>query len=153
LHDSCCFRTTIIGLLHKSIRLLLLLIAQIPGVLYAQDHWAADSTRDTTGAAGELRPRRDTYLIETYPSPARLGQNVIIQFYNHNPTELAVEVLDLLNKVVFVVQPRTLMANGLHRVEMPATRLASGAYFIRLRTYTGSGKLAEEEVTRFVIVR
>lgn len=134
-------------------RLLVLLILVSPALAEAQDRWTGDSTRDTTGAAGELRPRRDTYLIETYPSPARWGQNVIIQFYNHNPVELAVDVLDLLNKVVFVVQPRTFMANGLHRVELPATRLASGAYFIRLRTYSGSGNLAEEEVTRFVIAR
>ncbi len=108
---------------------------------------------DTTGAGGELRPRRGSYIIETYPSPARAGQNIIIQFYNHNPQDLACDILDLHGRPVIIVQQRTFLANGLHRLSLPSNKLSSGVYFIRLRTYTPAGKLEEVQSYRFMIAR
>lgn len=117
---------------------------------------AQDSTvvqTDTTGAGGELRPRRGTYIIETYPSPAHFGQDIVIQFYNHNPQELACDILDLHGRAVITVQQRAFTPNGLHRLFLPSNKLASGVYFIRLRTYTPAGKLEEVQSYRFMIAR
>ena len=117
----------------------------------AQDTTAVQT--DTTGAGGELRPRRGAYIIETYPNPAHFGQDIIIQFYNHNPQDLSCDILDLHGRAVITVQPRAFTANGLHRLSLPSNKLASGVYFIRLRTYTPAGKLEEVQSYRFMIAR
>lgn len=118
-----------------------------------QDSSAAPVDNDTTGAGGVVRPRRETYLIHPFPSPARAGDNIQIQYYNHNPEELSVDIIDLLNRVVFVVQPRALTPNGVHRVQLPAGRLSSASYFIRLRTYSATGTQLSVETLRLVIAR
>jgi hypothetical protein len=138
--------------LKRSFFLLLLLWV----VAFAGDAMAQDSTivqTDTVGAGGELRPRRGNYIIETYPNPAHLGQNIVIQFYNHNPQDLSCDILDLYGRAVITVQARTFTPNGLHRLFLPSNKLASGVYYIRLRTYTPAGKLEEVQDSRFMIAR
>jgi hypothetical protein len=122
-----------------------------PSIAMGQDTTVVRS--DTVGAGGELRPRRGTYIIETYPNPAHFGQNIIIQFYNHNPQDLACDIMDLHGRVVYPVQARALIPNGLHRLSLPSHKLSSGVYFIRLRTYTPAGKLDEVQSYRFMIAR
>jgi hypothetical protein len=122
---------------------------------HAQSRVAQDSIvlSDSTGHGGELRPRRGTYIVETYPSPARTGQSIVIQYYNHNDQDLAVDIMDMNGRVVYVVQSRQLMPNGLHRLDLPSNSLASGVYHLRLRTFTPAGKADELELYRFMIVR
>ena len=123
---------------------------------FAHEAFAQDTTsvqNDSTGQGGELRPRRGTYIIETYPNPARTGQSIVIQFYNHNPQDLACDILDFHGRAVITVQPRGFTPNGLHRLFLPSNKLASGVYYIRLRTYTPAGKLEEVQSYRFMIAR
>jgi hypothetical protein len=117
----------------------------------AQDTTAVQS--DTTGIGGITHPRRGAYIIETYPNPAHVGQNIAIQFYNHNPQDLSCDILDLHGRVVYPVQARAFTPNGLHSLSLQSNRLASGVYFIRLRTYTPAGKLQEVQSYRFMIAR
>ncbi|HET6510864.1 MAG TPA: T9SS type A sorting domain-containing protein [Candidatus Kapabacteria bacterium] len=131
--------------------LALLLLLTAADMAIAQD--STVTRPDTVGAGGELRPRRGTYIIETYPNPAHFGQSIVVQFYNHNPQELSCDILDLNGRVVYPVQHRTFTPSGLHRLFLQSNRLSSGVYFIRLRTYTPAGKLEEVQSYRFMIAR
>lgn len=123
----------------------------VPDLAAAQDDSVAVS--DTVGAGGTLRPRRGNYIVETFPSPARWGQTIVIQYYNHNDQDLAVDIVDLNGRVVYTVKDRQLLPNGLHRFELASNKLSSGVYNIRLRTYTPAGKLDDVQNHRFVIAR
>jgi hypothetical protein len=142
-------------LVHKLKRsffpLVIVMILGFADAAIAQDTTAVQT--DTLGAGGPIRPRRGAYIIETYPNPAHIGQSIAIQFYNHNPQDLSCDILDLHGRVVYPVQTRAFTPNGLHSLSLQSNRLASGVYFIRLRTYTPAGKLEEVQSYRFMIAR
>jgi hypothetical protein len=106
---------------------------------------------------GTPRPRRGAYLIDAFPSPAPIGENVVIQYYNHTPMVTMLRVVDVLDRSVatdpFPLQSQQLVPNGLHRYSLSTTALAAGVYFIRLTTYTSTGDIDQVQDSRFMIVR
>jgi hypothetical protein len=119
--------------------------------------WCAD-LRAQTGSqdsvlGGQVRPRRETYIIESYPSPVRVGQVVNISYYNHNQEELSLCVVDVNDKIVKELHPRKLTPNGVHKYELSVTGLATGAYFVRLKTYSSTGSLDKTQDSRFLVIR
>jgi hypothetical protein len=116
----------------------------------AQDSGGQDSTGLLSPA---LRPRRDTYIIETFPSPARHGQTIKIQFYNHFPGQvISLNVIDILGRVVVELQPQAAMPNGIHSYDFPTNFYASGSYHIRLTTYTSTGAEDLTQESRFIVL-
>ena len=129
-----------------------LLLAAFAGV-------AANATAQPNGgsqdssATGALRPRWDSYLIQTFPSPAKAGDQITVQFYNHRSETLTCRVFDMANRLILELWPKQFTQNGLHSFPIPANSLATGTYFIRLTTYTAAGAEDIVDNSRFVIVR
>jgi hypothetical protein len=121
-------------------------------LLWCADVWAQTGSQDSV-LGGQVRPRRETYIIESYPSPVKSGQNVHISYYNHNPQETALYVVDINDKIVRELQVRTLISSGVHKFELPITGLATGAYFVRLKTYNSTGSLDQTQDSRFLVIR
>lgn len=121
-------------------------------LLWCADVWAQTGSQDSV-LGGQVRPRRETYIIESYPSPVKVGQVVNISYYNHNPQETALYIVDVTDKVIRELQPRALTPNGVHKFELPVTGLATGAYFVRLKTYTSTGSLEQTQDSRFLVIR
>jgi len=121
-------------------------------LLWCADVWAQTGSQDSV-LGGQVRPRRETYIIESYPSPVKVGQVVNISYYNHNPQETALYIVDVTDKVIKELQPRALTPNGVHKFELPITGLATGAYFVRLKTYTSTGSLEQTQDSRFLVIR
>lgn len=114
--------------------------------------YAQNSGGQDTLGGGIERPRRETYIIETYPSPAYPSQSVNIAYYNHNPEETSLCIVDVNDKTVVELQPRQFVQNGIHRYTIKSRTLTSGTYFIRLTTYTSTGSKKEVQDSRFIVV-
>ena len=112
---------------------------------------STSGSQDST-CGGVLRPRRETYIIEAFPSPAKVGQTITIQYYNHNPDIVMVRVVDILDRTIQTLQPQQLMPNGLHVFPFSTRGLASGMYFIRLTNYTSDGSINTQQDSRFIIL-
>ncbi len=136
----------------KAIFLFLGLVALslLPGLADAQD----SGSQDSTGLANPaLRSRRDTYIIETFPSPARRGQTIKIQFYNHFPGQvISLNVIDINGRVVKELQPQAAMPAGIHSYDFPTIFFASASYHIRLTTYTSTGAENATQESRFIVL-
>jgi len=117
------------------------------GSIYAQNSGGQDSIAGGTG-----RPRRDTYIIETYPSPALPNRSINIAYYNHNPEETSLRIVDINDKTIVELQPRQFVPNGIHRYTVRSRQLTSGTYFIRLTTYTSTGSKKQVQDSRFIVV-
>lgn len=123
------------------------------GAIYAQNSGGDDST-----TIASLRPRRETYIIEPFPSPSMRGQPINIAYYNHNPEETSLRIVDVNDKTVIELQPRQFVENGIHSYVLNPRRLpngsklTSGAYFIRLTTYTSTGSKKQVQDSRFIVV-
>ncbi|HWF43107.1 MAG TPA: T9SS type A sorting domain-containing protein [Candidatus Kapabacteria bacterium] len=112
----------------------------------------AQSGAGSQDTSGTLRPRYGSYLIQTFPSPAKSTAQITIQFYNHNDEVLMCQVFDAADRLVHVVQPKQMTAGGLHTFLIPASSLSSGMYFIRLTTFTASDNEDVVDNTRFLII-
>ena len=121
-------------------------------LLWCADVWAQTGSQDSV-LGGQVRPRRETYIFESEPAPVKGGQVVNISYYNHNPQETALYIVDVTDKVIRELQPRALTPNGVHKFELPVTGLATGAYFVRLKTYTSTGSLEQTQDSRFLVIR
>jgi hypothetical protein len=120
--------------------------------LCAVSSFAQNSGGQDTSFGGPLRPRRETYIVETYPSPARANQTINITYYNHNPEETSLRIVDINDKVVIELQPRQFVTNGLHYSTVPSRKLPSGTYFVRLTSYTSTGSKKQVQDSRFIVV-
>ncbi len=125
----------------------LLLILLVPAIGFGQTSGRQDSV-----LGDPLRPRRDTYLIEPFPSPALRGQVVQIQYYNHNEEETSLYIVDINDRVVSELQPRKIVPNGIHSFPFQTNLVSTGAYHIRLKRYTSSGSELETQDLRFIVV-
>lgn len=107
-----------------------------------------------SAASGVLRPRWGSYLIQTFPSPAKAGQPITVQFYNHQDETLTCRVFDIANRELMVLQPKQFTTHGLHTlvIDPGKNQLASGTYFIRLTTFTAAGAEDVVDNSRFVII-
>lgn len=115
----------------------------------AQDSGGQDSTGLSSPA---LRPRRDTYIIEPFPSPARRGQTVKIQFYNHFPGQvISLRIVDINDKTV-KEWPSATYTYGVHSHDFPTGLVATGTYHIRLTTYTSTGSENLTQDSRFIVL-
>lgn len=111
-----------------------------------------------SSASGHLRPRWGSYLIESFPSPAKASEDVTIQFYNHTDETLSCMVFDMncrdmLVNPKLVLQPKDHVSAGLHTFTIHGYALSTGCYFVRLTTYTASGAENIVDNARFVIVK
>lgn len=120
--------------------------------MWSTELFAQTGSQDSV-LGGQVRPRRETYIIESYPSPVRAGQTVNISYYNHNAQETALYVVDVNDKVVRELHPRKLMPNGIHKFVMPITGLPAGAYYVRLKSYNTTGSLEQTQDSRFLVIR
>ena len=114
--------------------------------------FAQSSTQDSV-VSGTLRPRWDTYLVGVFPTPAKFGAKISVQFYNHNPETIAVRVFDLACREILELQPQQSTAAGLHTIEIPPFTLSSGTYFLRLTTFTATGAENIVDNARFVVIK
>ena len=122
----------------------------LPDLVHAQDSGGQDSTGLASPA---LRPRRDTYIIETFPSPALHGQTIKIRFYNHFPGQvISLNVIDINGRVVKELQPQAAMPAGIHSYDFPTGLYASASYHIRLTTYTSTGSENATQESRFIVL-
>jgi hypothetical protein len=121
--------------------------------LGASSAWAQGSGgQDSTGVENPQRPRRDTYIIEPFPSPAFRGQIVKIQFYNHNPQQVRLLIVDINDKIITELQPPATLANGIHSYDFKTVAVATGTYHIRLITYTPTGAEDIIQDSRFIVL-
>ena len=135
----------------KKIYYLLFLVGII---LISESAWAQDSgSQDSTGLASPaLRPRRDTYIIVPYPSPAMHGVTMNIQVYNHNPQQLSVRIEDVTGKLIQELQPPEMKDRGIHSYPFQTSRVSAGTYHIRLITYTSGGAQDMIQDSQFIVV-
>ena len=133
-----------------SLFFVLLMMFALPILAFAQDSGGQDST-GLIGGPG-LRARRDSYIIVPFPSPARHGQTMKIQFYNHYPLEASLRIVDLNDKTVKILQPQQMLTNGIHPYDFNTSLVTTGTYFIRLTTYTSTGAQNIVQDTRFIVL-
>jgi hypothetical protein len=104
----------------------------------------ANSAFAQTGAGSQdslvqnLRPRWGTYIVGVFPSPAHFGQPITVQTYNHTPVELSLKVYDMSGRDVLDLLPPQMMPAGLQTLTISPFQLSSGAYLLKLVTYTPS---------------
>ncbi len=110
---------------------------------------AQPTSQDST--CGVLRPRRETYIIVPYPSPAKHGQTMSIQYYNHNPEQTSLSIVDVNDRPIVELQPKQLMQNGIHAFDFRTNTVASGVYSIRLTEYTSDGSKLQVQDSRFIV--
>jgi hypothetical protein len=109
--------------------------------------------QDSTGLDGTaLRPRRDAYIIEPFPSPARHGQTVKVQIYLHFAQQVSLRIVDINDKTVKILQPLEMLSNGIHTYDFPTNPIATGSYHIRMVTYTSTGSENVTEDSRFIVL-
>ncbi len=129
-----------------------LLLATLSGVARDANAQSSGGSQDSA-STGVLRPRWGSYLIQTFPSPAKTGDQIAVQFYNHRDETLTCRVFDMANRFMLDLQPKQLTPHGLHTFLIPANSLSTGVYFIRLTTFTESGAENVVDNSRFVIAR
>jgi len=124
-------------------------LSLIPELARSQASGGQDSTGSDVPA---LRPRRDTYIIEPFPSPARLGQTVKIQVYNHFTQQISVRIVDVLGRTVKILQDPETLPNGIHSYDFPTSLVSTGTYYIRLGTFSSTGTENLVQDLRFIVI-
>lgn len=127
---------------------LLFAVCALPELLHAQP---SSGTQDSV-LAGELRPRRETYIIVPFPSPAHRGVTMSLQYYNHNEERTSFRVVDINDRTITVLQPEQLTPNGTHSFDFNTSTVATGTYFVRLTRYGIDGSQIEVQDLRFIVV-
>ncbi len=122
----------------------------LPTIASAQDSGGQDST-GLIGGPG-LRARRDSYIIVPFPSPARHGQTMKIQIYNHYAQAISLRIVDLLDKTVAVLQPQETLQNGIHSYDFNTNIVSTGSYFIRMTTFSSTGSQSLVQDMRFIVL-
>ncbi|HEX5316241.1 MAG TPA: T9SS type A sorting domain-containing protein [Candidatus Kapabacteria bacterium] len=120
--------------------------------------WCAPSAAHAQSGAGSqdslahtLRPRWGTYIVGVFPSPARAGQLITVQTYNHTSIELSLKVYDMSGRDVLDLLPQQTMPAGLQTRTISPFQLSSGAYLVKLVTYTASGATDIVDEAHFLI--
>jgi len=121
--------------------------------VYAPARAQSGAGSQDSSVTGVVRPRWGSYLIETFPSPAKASDDITVQFYNHNDETLTCRVFDVTCREMLVLQPKQLTVAGLHTFTIPGHRLSTGIYFIRLTTYTASGAEDIVDNSQFAVVK
>jgi hypothetical protein len=95
----------------------------------------------------------EIYPLDIYPSPARFGQPVTIDFSNSVPEIIAVEVFDESSNLVAELQKKQLTGAGKHSLIYLSERYATGNYFLRLMAYSQDGQVIYQQDARFVVIK
>jgi hypothetical protein len=127
---------------------LLFIVCVLPEILHPQP---TSGTQDSV-LGGPLRPRRETYIIVPFPSPAHRGVIMSIQYYNHNEERTSLRIADINDRTVVDLQPSQLTPGGTHNFEFNTAMVATGTYFIRLTRYGVDGAQIEVQDLRFLVV-
>lgn len=132
----------------RSIAVLLLIsVCIFPELVHAQP---TSGTQDSV-LGGGLRPRRETYIIVPFPSPARRGVTMTIQYYNHNPERTALRIVDINDRTVAELQPDELTPAGTHIFDFHTASVSTGTYSIRLTRYAADGTQLDVQDQRFIV--
>ncbi len=105
-----------------------------------------------SSVTGQLRPRWGAYLVGAFPSPAKAGESVTVQVYNHTDVTLECRVFDGSGRIVLVLQPKQMTPAGLHNFTITPFQLTTGGYLVQLVTYTPSGSPDVVDYVRFAII-
>jgi hypothetical protein len=137
----------------SAVRKLVSCVFIVACALLAGDVVAQTPSDQDSICGGFVRPRRDAFLIQTFPSPAKAGEPFTVQFYNHAEKEISLRVVDVLDRTILQLQERATTPAGLHKFLKDQSRdLATGMYFVRLTTYTPTGAIEQVQDSRLVIL-
>lgn len=93
----------------------------------------------------------EVYPIEIYPSPAKYGQPVNINFTNLNPEIIQVQVLDEGGNIVEELQKKILTASGKHSLVYHSEKYSSGNFFLRFTAYAQNEQVLYRQDEHFVV--
>ncbi len=94
----------------------------------------------------------ETYPVDIYPSPAKFGQAVNINFTNSFPEYIAVQVLDDGGNIVTDLQKKQLTGNGKHSLIYNSDRYSAGSYFLRFTVYSTGDQITYKQDNHFVVI-
>ena len=74
-----------------------------------------------------------------------------IQYYNQNPEQTSLTIVDINDRPILELQPKQLMQNGVHSFDFRTNTVASGVYYIRLTEYSSDGSKLQVQDSRFIV--
>ena len=93
----------------------------------------------------------EIYPVEIYPSPAKYGQPVNINFTNQVPEIIAVQVLDEGGNIVTDLQKKQLTGSGKHSLVYNSDKYISGNFFLRFTSYSQDNQILYRQDEHFVV--
>jgi hypothetical protein len=93
----------------------------------------------------------EVYPVELYPSPAKYGQPVNINFTNSIPEIIGVQVLDEGGNIVTEIQKKQLTGSGKHSLIYNSDRYVSGSFFFRFSAYSQDDQVLYRQDEHFVV--
>jgi hypothetical protein len=93
----------------------------------------------------------EVYPIEIYPSPAKYGQLVNINFTNSIPEIIGAQVLDEGGNIVTDLLKKELTGSGKHTLIYPSGKYASGSFFLRISSYSQDSQVLCKQDEHFVV--
>ena len=93
----------------------------------------------------------EVYPIEIYPSPAKYGQPVNINFRNSLPETIGVQVLDEAGNIVTELQKKELMGSGPHTLTYNSDKYVAGNFFLRFTAYSQNDQVIYRQDEHFVV--
>ena len=94
----------------------------------------------------------ESYPVDIYPSPAKFGQAVNINFTNSLPEFIAVQVLDEGGNIVTDLQKKQLTGSGKHSLIYNSDKYSAGSYFLRFTVYSTGDQIMYKQDNHFVVV-
>jgi hypothetical protein len=101
----------------------------------------------------EQQQPHEYYPVDVYPSPAKYGQPVTINYTNAQPEIIAVQVFDEGSNLVDELQKRQMTGAGPHTLTYLSGQYATGTYFLRLLAYLQNGQVVYQQDARFIVIK
>ncbi len=96
--------------------------------------------------------QHEVYPLEIYPSPAKFGQPVNINFTNALPEFIAVQVIDEGGNIVTDLQKKTLTGSGKHSLVFHSDKFLTGSFFLRFTAYSSGGQETYKQDAHFIVI-
>ncbi len=93
----------------------------------------------------------EVYPVDIYPSPARFGQPVNINFTNSLPEIIGVQVLDEGGNIITDLQRKQLTGSGQHSLVFVSDKYVSGNFYLRFTAYSQGDQLLYRQDEHFVV--
>jgi hypothetical protein len=101
----------------------------------------------------EEQAPHEIYAVDVYPSPAKYGQPVNIDFTNSMPEIIAVQVLDEGGNIVTELQQKQLTGAGKHSLTYISNNYTTGNYFLRFFSYAQNGQVLYKQDAHFIVIK